>query len=119
MGFGLGATAGAEADWAKAGTRHEFVEEVLAGRLKKVKGFGGFGGIVRLHENEGHAAAGPVGFEENRKFGAVAGETGVAGDSKFEVGEATGEVGVQAEAGIAVRRCWRAKDRRGPARLSK
>lgn len=41
------------------------------------RGVGGGVGIFRLHEDEGHACFGPVGFEESREGAVTAAEEGV------------------------------------------
>jgi len=85
--------AGAEANGPESGTRHECVEHVGAAVREDTDGVAGSSVISGLHENVGHAAAGPIGFEKNGKMLAKSGEARVAHNGEFERFEGGNGVG--------------------------
>ena len=84
MTFSLGTTAGAKANRAQSGAIHGKIKSTKTIRAKKSESDFGSVGIVWLHENPTHAAAGPISFEEAGKIGVVSRKTRRRGDGKFQ-----------------------------------
>jgi len=87
------ATARAKMDGPKTGTGHKSVEEILTAGFKGGEGVARSFVVGGLHEDEGHASAGPVSFQEDGEFRREAGEAGVGDNGLFQVEEARREVG--------------------------
>jgi hypothetical protein len=76
----VGAAAGAKPNGPEAGAFQGEVKATFPGEMEVGEGGGRFRGVIGLHENELERAGRPIGLEETRFTGVVAGQQGRADD---------------------------------------
>ena len=87
------ATPGAKTDGPKTGAGHKSVKEIRTSGFEGGEGVAGSFVVGGLHEDEGHASAGPVSFQEDGEFRREASKAGISDDGLFQIEESRREVG--------------------------
>eukprot|EP00977_Amphora_coffeiformis_P003517 scaffold672_cov109-Amphora_coffeaeformis.AAC.1 len=121
VGFGGGAPAGSHEDGLQAGGGEGFVEGNggRVGSREEGDGVGGSSEVFRLHEDEGHAGLGPVGFEEGGERAIITRRSGSDRREALREWKVSRRSGVQDGRGMGLRWYVWTRARRGPTRVSK